>query len=607
MLTTKSVNELIHEKREFLIPDYQRGYRWTEVEITQLLEDIRSFENRDGESFYCLQPLVVVAPEPDGPQVWEVVDGQQRLTTVHLILKYLDRKRLSRIEYERREDSWRFIEQLSIADMPNYETIDGEYLSRAYKTIHEWFEEIIEPRDLSKKAKVAFNIGDQVQFIWYEIDSAQEQGTQRIEIFNRLNIGKIGLTNAELIKALVLQDDNFPDSGREDPRRLAEMQKYQVAHEWDAIERRLHDPDFWAFINRTGRHGANRIDFLFELHAKLVIKGTSESLGKGEHGVFEFYLREINRSATSVRTKKRQEFVLGMWDGVRRLLDQLEEWYCDRELYHLVGYLVYVGVSLDAIIEMAHNSKKSEFRQAAIARIRTTLPDDPSNDLRYTGTSSKDKRVQDYLLLFNIATVLDDPKGDQCVSFRHFKGIDSGEVEWSLEHIHAQNSQYLHRIEEKTAWLDDHRKFLDHFRLTAPELAPQILELIKRIDNVDRSKIPQEEFVTLFDDVIKFFQEEDEDAYDTDWIGNLTLLDSSSNSALGNSVFALKRERIRRRISNGSYVLPVTRNVFEKAYTKHVGNLAFWTEVDRQAYVERMIQMINRLLGVSELGDDDGE
>lgn len=79
----------------FFIPDYQRGYRWTGDQVRDLLNDVWDYTKQPGnkERFYCLQP-VVVRPRvwKDGEQErqgWEVIDGQQRLTTIHIVLSYL--------------------------------------------------------------------------------------------------------------------------------------------------------------------------------------------------------------------------------------------------------------------------------------------------------------------------------------------------------------------------------------------------------------------------------------------------------------------------------------------------------------------------------------
>jgi uncharacterized protein with ParB-like and HNH nuclease domain len=82
-LVLKSVKQLF--MHNFIIPSYQRGYRWTETQVVQLLDDIWQFykkeEKKTGE-FYCLQPIVVKQLDDK----YEVIDGQQRLTTLFLII-----------------------------------------------------------------------------------------------------------------------------------------------------------------------------------------------------------------------------------------------------------------------------------------------------------------------------------------------------------------------------------------------------------------------------------------------------------------------------------------------------------------------------------------
>ena len=90
----KPVANLINTKHYFVIPSYQRGYRWEEKQVLDLLEDINEFTKQTKEESYYLQPLVVKPLKymlPDGAEVqaWEVLDGQQRLTTLRLILMYL--------------------------------------------------------------------------------------------------------------------------------------------------------------------------------------------------------------------------------------------------------------------------------------------------------------------------------------------------------------------------------------------------------------------------------------------------------------------------------------------------------------------------------------
>ena len=89
MIEQKSVRDIINEKVNFIVPSYQRGYRWDEINVTDLLDDLLEFM-QDGSSgkFYCLQPLVV---KKIGTNQYNVIDGQQRLTTIFIILKYLEK------------------------------------------------------------------------------------------------------------------------------------------------------------------------------------------------------------------------------------------------------------------------------------------------------------------------------------------------------------------------------------------------------------------------------------------------------------------------------------------------------------------------------------
>ncbi|HGF7372278.1 TPA: DUF262 domain-containing protein, partial [Vibrio cholerae] len=103
-LELKPINDLLD--LSFFIPAYQRGYRWSKRQVTELLNDVYEFclnKNKTEQDFYCLQPVVVKAR---GDQ-WELVDGQQRLTTILIILGYFNsrfsedfRKQLYSIEYE---------------------------------------------------------------------------------------------------------------------------------------------------------------------------------------------------------------------------------------------------------------------------------------------------------------------------------------------------------------------------------------------------------------------------------------------------------------------------------------------------------------------------
>ena len=89
-------------KRNYFIPSYQRGYRWGKQQVTELLDDILDFSINNGtQDYYCLQPVVVrqltqedidlyKLSDVDTSVWYEVIDGQQRITTLALIIHYFN-------------------------------------------------------------------------------------------------------------------------------------------------------------------------------------------------------------------------------------------------------------------------------------------------------------------------------------------------------------------------------------------------------------------------------------------------------------------------------------------------------------------------------------
>ena len=163
MIELKSVSELLGMK--FFIPSYQRGYRWTEQQVKDLLNDIWEFSNKKKQEteFYCLQPLVVKRNEEDIlgkikaartieevkallKGSWEVIDGQQRLTTIFIILSELKEKNVYSLEYETRSDSKDFLKE--IVENKKDANIDYYHICQSKQTISSWFQD-----DEDKKSK----------------------------------------------------------------------------------------------------------------------------------------------------------------------------------------------------------------------------------------------------------------------------------------------------------------------------------------------------------------------------------------------------------------------------------------------------------------------
>lgn len=246
---------------KFTIEAYQRGYRWGKDEVEYLLEDIN--EIPDGQK-YCLQPVVV----KNVNDTYELIDGQQRLTTLYLIMKYLNAYvdiKFS-IEYATRKSenghigSKELLETIDEIDLslPS-NNIDELFIKKSYGMVKTWFN-----GEESKMKSFAKKLKKYVTIIWYEVDDDEDS----VNIFTRLNIGKINLTNAELVKALFLSRGKKDSEGRYagNPYGIEEKKQHEIALGWDSMEKDLHNEKFWTFItNEKSDHYPIRMELLFDM------------------------------------------------------------------------------------------------------------------------------------------------------------------------------------------------------------------------------------------------------------------------------------------------------------------------------------------------------
>ena len=200
ILETKLVGDITGK---FFIPSYQRGYRWGKDEVERLLDDVYSIGEASGRTKnYCLQPIVVRRKAEDE---FELIDGQQRLTTLFLIYKYMHaaagafiKDAKFTLSYDTMEKSAEFLENI-IPELKD-DNIDFWFMSGAYETIDKWFQNKNDIATAMMHINAYF--AENVKVIWYEVG----EGEDAIELFARLNIGKIPLTSAELVKAMFLRN-----------------------------------------------------------------------------------------------------------------------------------------------------------------------------------------------------------------------------------------------------------------------------------------------------------------------------------------------------------------------------------------------------------------
>ena len=626
--------------KNFFIPDYQRGYRWGEIQIRQMLEDIYCFiyDKNAAGSFYCLQPVVVKKMTPDevaanklesafDNNTWyEVIDGQQRLTTIRIILaleSQIDRFNKMRFNmyYQTRPELGKLFDKLGIYeenerfivkfdnDNDQCNDIDSWHIHNAANKILDWFQNgsgYFKPSIQEFKGGFYENFSNtkekdkSVQVIWYELCDKSDP----YEMFKRLNDKSISLNNAELIRGMFLSDSavykgeelllsQFDEDVRPivEKRELARKQSH-IIEEWDIIEKQLWDDKFWSFIKKEKNSDdySCRIEYIFDLISKKT-SNQKDSL---------YTYLEFDGMLKSGAVKD----LWDLWLKVETYFSLLMAWYNDRYYYHKIGFLT-TELGSSVLIEMlseSTNVSKKEFKKTIEGRINSAIHDKKKPGRKILDYTYKDdynmlKRV---LFLYNVETTY--KQGLEFFPFERYK-----DYEWTLEHIHAQNSERIdHSIKDKwVEWFDENKKVLERLssRLPNDENLTLLISFFNneynRLINY-KDKYTFNDVTKVFDLVLKYFNDlsaQEGTPTVMHGISNMALLSGSTNASIGNSVFEVKRQMIMDDDAKGNYIPLCTRKVFLKYYNKNDKNFTvqqnfYWSDKDRKHYLEDIKEVL---------------
>ena len=646
----KSVKELLG--MNFFIPDYQRGYRWKEQQAEDLLNDIRTFAEDDAKSpseIYCIQPLVVQRKDEKILEkihnaktideveklikgAWNVVDGQQRLTTIHLILSVLDTPDLYEIEYQTRKGSKDFLK--NITEKYKDENIDFFHMYLVQDTIKKWFKNNDVDKEKFKEALL-----ERVNFIWYQISSEEEDSNHKsaIAAFTRLNIGKIPLTDAELIKALFLNRSNFSCSTVE-----LDKKQREIAMEWDKIEYSLQGDEFWLFLHGLEYSQPTRIDFIFDMisdndeynlyaneqgskaqreKAKIENELIRKQIGDDEHRTFRYFYYAFNAEDVTA------EFIDQKWSKIREYYQIFSEWYNDYKLYHYIGYLTTVCEDPELIKKLVddwRNSSKKEFVIKIEKRVFDVLSKSKGfSDLdnfiyeeEYNGKKTSKRDCVPVLLLHNIETIIQ--QNDKLVNdkqyalpnFSKFPFHLYKKEKWEVEHIRPNAGDKINSEEAKKVFAMLSKKYIGDKSNLANE--------------IDKFLNGDCQFEDIFDMILQI----DNSLSDSDKnkIWNYALLDGATNKEYGNVIFPIKRAFVANkergykikykmstdgkidtslRVEEIAFVPPCTRNVFAKFYTDIPDGMLEWTKTDAEAYLADIKEKLKKYLVFMEV-DNNG-
>ena len=612
----KPIRDLLVDQNEgskiFWIPNYQRGYRWTKQQVKQLLDDIREFIESDPDKgeFYCLQPIVVRKAE-EIDYDFEIVDGQQRLTTIRILMTCLKTqlkatapgKEPFTITFQTREETTNYLND--IKQEGSEESIDNHYIYEAFETINDWFtqeesmhlplpfmQHLTYPDPEHGKDPTKLNIN--VKVIWCELAESDKS----VDVFARLNVGKIPLTNDELIRALFLrQNAKYPDSNHRDHRA-------EIALEWDRIECDLQDNSFWYFLHDNSPRLDNRICFLFELFVQQEQNLNSDRAPNSDRDTYWLFYKFDSM------LKKKEAGLLEQWKGIRQVFMTLKEWYADLRLYHMIGFLTHQKIPLYDILLLSKDTRKSEFYEKIVSKIFNvvfgkdlsefddinSLKDELNTEidnLKYT--DSKKDKIRSVLLLFNLVTLINIENSSVRFPFDKFKL-----EKWDIEHVRSTAELNL-KASERNEWLKNCKDFLEvrgGNEDKRVKIERQIDEFIKKSEN--NISVENEDFERLYEDIREFFDESYGSEDSDDSIGNLVLLDFARNRGYKNAVFIDKRTWILSPDKGGNFVPPCTRNVFLKCYSKEQQHLLFWSENDMRDYVDAVLRELHNFFSTDK-------
>ncbi len=644
----------------FFIPSYQRGYRWTKQQVYDLCNDLLEYTlkgDKKTESFYSLQPLIVRKGqfEINGElrEAYEVIDGQQRLTTIFLLYRFLakgqrydnmeqvskdfNNKKLYHIYYETRPDDYSLLEKTGFEKLTNQDIrdIDMAHISNALHYMKCWLEnskdidtdcaealcylynEEYDTRTVKQKLFDLLNdkskqLGS-VQFIWYEIDATKDA----IKEFLTENKGKIRLTDTEKIRALFMQRSNFEN----DIRNLKQL---SIAKDWELVENTLHKNDFWSFVSNDISLEDGRINIIF----KYIFDNDPETKGILQEGdyLFRYYYRHLTKKNKNDKGAVIVSEVEFLWKKVMDCFRMIQNWYYNPKVYNLIGLLIKHGYSIKEISDIYNRDDvitHDDFIYELNKRIRLEIIDpipikkgnaelDIKEEEEYINLffdNSKEKAMMpDFLRFINIRemnktidlALSEIDRGDEEKKksdlMRGARDVISHIYRFPFEALDVFGWDIEHIDSATTNSLTKPKEQEDWLLGAEKSLGDKLINdefyLKQKRNKENADEATTKVILTAMVNRVYDLVEEDNSKLRKNWIGNLTLLDSGTNRSYKNKIFAWKKDILQERIRSGVFVPVCTQNVFNKVLPGATPIDWKWSHEDKKAYHAYLLKEI---------------
>ena len=565
---------------KYYIGPYQRSYKWSSLtrygQVPQMLYDIYSAMCQDPGKEYYLQYITI---KWDSMKEWyEVIDGQQRLTTLSLIIYLLyaedhnfENIAKDKVEYSRHDNSNLFDRVVELANNESTEESDNAipnqdtyYLVKAARCIKRFLtlcknDNKLEAFEKYLKEKVMLITNEESSFVSAE------------EVFMNLNDNRVPLTSSYLIKGLLLTLAARHDDKREYNYKEIIDQRVIMGRQWDEISS-------WISKKEVAHYFFKQDDGGLDNFLNLVLKGIESKNEAGEKASVDEKVPKQNDVGELELFNKFNDVVKTPADAIKTLklikhyYRRLRGIYENNKLYNLMGYALFCE-SVDGYkrfdLSNVFNVSDVQLEQNLKHIILTAIPDLSNDDIReLCNYSSSNYRLQNLLLSF---CVFPDGEDDKY----RFDFVAYNREHWSFEHISPQNPKNTVRI-DKVAQSNVIEKIKNS---SIKENKKK--ELIEKIRN-DES-IESESVSLLYDPDI-----------DLDNMGNMALLSGRANSSLKNNPYIAKRSILFDMRNKGQFITRHTIDIFNKVYHNESDpqfnfDLTKWDQRDVEAHSQWMI------------------
>jgi hypothetical protein len=294
-------------------------------------------------------------------------------------------------------------------------------------------------------------------------------------------------------------------------------------------------------------------------------------------------------------------YVTEQWDEVKKCFYRLQEWYQDDNFYHRVGFLLTMKLSKarelwDASKGCGRIGFMTELNKLLSSKLREYFIEKDKFDLGRLRYGEHNKEIINVLILFNIYA---HTQNKTRLPFAEYS-----KPTWSLEHIHAQNSQELTQEQELDAWFQETKSFVERSKNDLPE--KEVVDLEAQLAKWGGDAPQKINFMKDVQDKLdEIVGEIDED--DMHGITNMALLAKDDNSSFNNAGFVVKRRRMLQIEKQGRFIPLATKNIFTKYYSKSFAQMYKWSPSDREGYEDAIRECLKCYIPEAELKKGDNQ